>query len=519
MAYESVSEPTGGRLSLPAAHQLSRPPGWVADSVFYQVFPDRFARSGAATELPHLQPWDAPPTHFGFKGGDLIGIVEQLDWIEQLGCNALYLNPIFQSGSNHRYHTHDYFRVDPLLGGDESFDRLLSECRRRGIRVVLDGVFNHVGRGFYHFNHILEMGEESPFIDWFHIHGFPLRAYDQREGPAQYEAWWGMPALPKLDTQNPEVREYLMRVGEYWMDRGADGWRLDVPQEIATEGFWEEFRRRVRSRNPEAYLVGEIWDDASWWTASGERFDGTMNYLLCGHNVSFAGRHRIDREQAARLQYRVEELDAAGYAAAVQGLIDTYPAHVLRSHMNLLGSHDTARILTVMGGDVASVRLAALLTFTFPGAPCIYYGDEIGMVGGPDPDCRGSFPWERRSTWNEDILAAFSLPGSPETEKPCPATRQLRGHTCPTGTVSVRVPTRAPGRGTSHCRQPCRLCCTGRSSPSGKPAPGEAAVGLRRRGASPGWDRDPDTGPAGGGLGSPSTVRNSPRISLCHEGW
>ena len=408
MAYESVSEPTGGRLSLPTAHQLSRPPGWVADSVFYQVFPDRFARSGAATELPHLQPWDAPPTHFGFKGGDLIGIVEQLDWIEQLGCNALYLNPIFQSGSNHRYHTHDYFRVDPLLGGDESFDRLLSECRRRGIRVVLDGVFNHVGRGFYHFNHILEMGEESPFIDWFHIHGFPLRAYDQREGPAQYEAWWGMPALPKLDTQNPEVREYLMRVGEYWMDRGADGWRLDVPQEIATEGFWEEFRRRVRSRNPEAYLVVEIWDDASWWTASGERFDGTMNYLLCGHNVSFAGRHRIDREQAARLQYRVEELDAAGYAAAVHGLIDTYPAHVMRSHMNLLGSHDTARILTVMGGDVASVRLAALLTFTFPGAPCIYYGDEIGMVGGPDPDCRGSFPWERRSTWNVDILAAFT---------------------------------------------------------------------------------------------------------------
>lgn len=408
MAYESASEPTGGRLSLTTTHQISRPPGWVADSVFYQVFPDRFARSGAATELPRMQHWDAPPTHFGFKGGDLIGVAERLDWIEQLGCNALYLNPIFQSGSNHRYHTHDYYRVDPLLGGDESFDRLLSECRRRGIRVVLDGVFNHVGRGFYHFNHILEMGEESPFIDWFHIRGFPLRAYDQREGPAQYEAWWGMPALPKLDTQNPEVREYLMRVGEYWMDRGADGWRLDVPQEIATEGFWEEFRRRVRSRNPEAYLVGEIWDDASWWTASGERFDGTMNYLLCGHNVSFAGRHRIDREQAARLQYRVEELDAAGYAASVQGLIDTYPAHVLRSHMNLLGSHDTARILTVMGGDVASVRLAALLTFTFPGAPCIYYGDEIGMVGGPDPDCRGSFPWKRRSTWNEDILAAFT---------------------------------------------------------------------------------------------------------------
>lgn len=387
---------------------LSRPPDWVADAVFYQVFPDRFARSRSVAKPAHLQPWDAPPTTFGFKGGDLAGIAEHLDWIEQLGCNALYLNPIFQSGSNHRYHTHDYHRVDPLLGGDEAFDRLLSECRRRGIRLVLDGVFNHVGRGFYQFNHILEAGEESPFVDWFHIHGFPLRAYDQAAGPARYEAWWGMPALPKLNTHHSDVREYLMRVGEYWTGRGADGWRLDVPQEITAEGFWEEFRRRVRTRNPEAYLVGEIWDDATWWTASGERFDGTMNYLFCGYNVSFAGRDRVDRDQVARLQYRVEDLDAAGYAAAVQGLIDTYPPHVLRSHLNLLGSHDTARILTVMGGDVASVRLAALLTFTFPGAPCIYYGDEIGMAGGPDPACRGAFPWDQDQTWNEEILATFS---------------------------------------------------------------------------------------------------------------
>ena len=386
---------------------MSRPPGWVADAIFYQVFPDRFARSGSVPKPP-LQPWEAPPTHSGFKGGDLVGIAEHLDWIEQLGCNALYLNPIFQSASNHRYHTHDYYRVDPLLGGDEAFDHLLSECRRRGIRIVLDGVFNHVGRGFYQFNHVLEMGEDSPFTGWFHIHGFPLRAYDQTEGPARYEAWWGMPALPKLNTHNHEVREYLMRVGEYWIGRGADGWRLDVPQEITTEGFWEEFRHRVRARNPEAYLVGEIWDDARWWTASGERFDGTMNYLLCGYNVSFAGGGRIDSEQATRLQYPVGELDAAGYAAAVQGLIDAYPPHVLQSHLNLLGSHDTARVLTVMGGDTASVRLAALLTFTFPGAPCLYYGDEIGMVGGPDPACRGAFPWEQEHTWNSELLAAFS---------------------------------------------------------------------------------------------------------------
>ena len=297
----------------------------MADSVFYQVFPDRFARSRSVPKPPRLEPWDAPPTLFGYKGGDLVGLAERLDWIEQLGCNALYLNPIFQSASNHRYHTHDFYRVDPLLGGDEAFDRLLAEGSRRGIRVVLDGVFNHVGRGFYQFNHLLEQGDQSPYLDWFHVHGFPLRAYDQTNGPAQYEAWWGMPALPKLNTHDPDVREFLMRVGEHWMQRGIDGWRLDVPEEISTEGFWEEFRRRVRARNPEAYLVGEIWGDASWWTATGERFDGTMNYLLTRYNVSFAAGARIHPDEARHLQYRVGRLDAAGYAAAVQALIDTSP--------------------------------------------------------------------------------------------------------------------------------------------------------------------------------------------------
>ena len=384
------------------------PPSWVADAIFYQVFPDRFARSAAMAHGDRLQAWDAPPTVGGFKGGDLVGLADRLEWIEQIGCNAIYLNPVFQSPANHRYHTHDYYRIDPLLGGDQAFDHLLDECHRRGIRLILDGVFNHVGRGFFQFNHILEAGPDSPYLDWFHVHGFPLHAYDQRGGHARYEAWWGIPALPKLNTGNPEVREYLMRVGEYWIDRGIDGWRLDVPEEIRTEGFWEEFRQRIRSRNPEAYLVGELWDDAGWWTSSGERFDGTMNYLLTGHTVSFAGGDRIDPREAKRLPYRIGSLDAAGYAAAVQGLIDAYPAHVLKAHLNLLGSHDTARIRTVMGGDPASVRLAALLMFTSPGAPCIYYGDEIGMTGGPDPGCRAGFPWDRRQEWNREILDALA---------------------------------------------------------------------------------------------------------------
>ena len=229
---------------------FDRPPDWVADAIFYQIFPDRFARSDEVHKPNGIEAWESEPTIFGYKGGDLIGVIEHLDWIEHIGCNAIYFNPVFQSASNHRYHTHDYFRIDPLLGGDEAFKKLLDACHERGIKVILDGVFNHASRGFFQFNDILEQGENSPWQDWFHIHGFPLNAYDQRLGPAQFDAWWGIPALPKFNTENPAVREFLMQVGEYWIEQGVDGWRLDVPEEISTQGFWEEFRQRVRAKNP-----------------------------------------------------------------------------------------------------------------------------------------------------------------------------------------------------------------------------------------------------------------------------
>lgn len=387
---------------------LDRPPDWVADAIFYQIFPDRFAKSGQLPKPSGLEAWDSDPTIFGYKGGDLLGVVEHLDWIEHIGCNAIYLNPIFQSASNHRYHTHDYFRVDPLLGGDEAFRTMLDACHDRGIRVILDGVFNHASRGFFQFNDILEQGENSPWRDWFHIHGFPLNAYDQRHGPAQYDAWWGIPALPKFNTDNPAVREFLMQVGEYWIEQGIDGWRLDVPEEISTPGFWEEFRQRVRAINPDAYIVGEIWGDASWWTASGERFDGAMNYLLTGYNVSFAAGTHTNWHVSDGLQYHVKPMDAAEYAGSVHSLLAMYPDHSNRAHLNLLSSHDTARVLTVVGDDIDAVRLSALLMFTFDGAPCVYYGDEIGLDGGHDPACRAAFPWDWEVDWQTDILDAFA---------------------------------------------------------------------------------------------------------------
>ena len=400
---------------------LLKPPAWVADAVFYQIFPDRFARSRRVPKPAGLESWESPPTVHGYKGGDLYGVAERLDWLRQLGVTALYLNPIFQSASNHRYHTHDYFRVDPMLGGDEALDHLLAACRLRGMRVVLDGVFNHTGRGFLQFNDILENGEASPWRDWFTVHRWPPRAYGPEAG-RDYEAWWGLPALPKLRTENPEVREFLWRVGEYWINRGVDGWRLDVPTEIATPGFWEEFRRRVRARNPKAWIVGEIWDDAAEWINSGERFDGTMNYQLTEAILSFVLGERIDPEVVAPCGYDLSRpLNAAGFAARLEALESRYAPAALRASLNLLSSHDTPRLLTVANGDVARALLAYLLLFVLPGAPCIYYGAEIGMRGGHDPGCRAAFPWLAPARWNGGIL--LHLRGLIELRKRLPALR------------------------------------------------------------------------------------------------
>ncbi|MFH1329712.1 MAG: glycoside hydrolase family 13 protein [Actinomycetota bacterium] len=385
----------------------SAPPDWVADAVFYQILPDRFARSPRVPKPPRLEAWEAPPTHHGYKGGDLLGVVEHLDWLVDLGVNALYLNPIFQSASNHRYHAYDYLQVDPMLGGNEAFDVLVAAAHERGVRVVLDGVFNHTGRGFFPFHDVLENGADSPYLDWFTVYGTPINAYDLSR-PPNYEAWWQLHALPKLNTANPQVREYLMGVAEHWIRRGADGWRLDVPEEIATPGFWEEFRARVRAVNPEAYLVGEIWRAAPEWTAAGDRFDGVVNYSLTESVLRFAAGGRIDPEVVAPVNLTLQPpLDAAGYCRALDRLLGIYPDAAQRGNLNLLGSHDTPRVLSMVGRDRDAVILAALLLFTFPGAPCIYYGDEIGMTGNHDPGARGAFPWEHPDSWDGSLLDAF----------------------------------------------------------------------------------------------------------------
>ncbi|MCA9832840.1 MAG: DUF3459 domain-containing protein [Thermomicrobiales bacterium] len=380
-------------------------PTWVKDAVFYQIFSDRFAKSARVNKPAGLEDWDTDPTTFGYKGGDLLGVAEHLDYIQELGINALYLNPIFQSASNHRYHTHDYFRIDPLLGGDAAFDEMLAACHERGIRVVLDGVFNHASRGFFQFNDVLENGESSPWRDWFVFEKFPPNAYDHGKKP-EYQAWYGLHALPKFNTDNPEVREFIMQVGEYWLRKGIDGWRLDVPHEITTPGFWEEFRIRCRTINPECYITGEIWDPAPEFLR-GDQFDSVMNYVFTEAVLGFVGRGHIVKEHQEDRGYNPwPGFTGKEYADRIDKLLALYDWNVTNAQMNLLDSHDTPRALTLMSDDVRSLELGYLLLLTYPGAPSIYYGSEIGVDGGmPDKWARRTMPWSKPDTWNTYLLS------------------------------------------------------------------------------------------------------------------
>jgi glycosidase len=384
---------------------VAQTPEWVKDAVFYQIFPDRFARSARVPKPGGLEAWDTPPTAHGYKGGDLLGVLEHLDHLQDLGVTALYFCPIFQSASNHRYHTHDYYQVDPMLGGNEAFFELLNEAHRRGLRVVLDGVFNHASRGFFYFNDILENGPHSAYLDWFNVNGFPPNAYDHDE-PAGYEAWWGLHALPKLNTSNPQVREYVMRVAEHWLRLGIDGWRLDVALEIKAEGFWEEFRQRAKAINPEAYIVAEIWDPVPD-ELQGDRFDATMNYPFTEAVIQFAAGRRIVRKMVENKGYKpYTPITARQYADRIDALLALYPWEITLAQLNLLDSHDTARLITIANRDRASVKLATLLLMTYPGAPSIFYGDEIGLEGGvPDADTRRPFPWDHPDAWDREALA------------------------------------------------------------------------------------------------------------------
>jgi cyclomaltodextrinase len=361
-------------------------PYWVQDAIFYQIFPDRFANGDPSLNPPNVQKWGAQPTPWGFQGGDLRGILQHFDYLLDLGVTALYLNPIFQSSSTHRYNTSDYFKIDPKLGTLDDFHALVDSVHHNNMRLILDGVFNHCGRGFFAFADVLENGDRSPYQDWFHIKKFPLDAYTPGEAQ-NYLGWWNHKSLPKLNTGNPLVRDYLFNVARYWIEQGADGWRLDVPNEIDDDGFWEEFRHVVKGANRDAYLLGEIWDVNPRW-ANETHFDGLMNYPF----------------RDALLALLDGRENAAQFADRVEGLLKAYSRENLYAMFVPLGSHDTERIMTMAEGNLEKAKLAFLVQMSYPGAPALYYGDEIGLQGGKDPENRRAFPW-REASWNHDLRA------------------------------------------------------------------------------------------------------------------
>jgi len=369
-------------------------PTWVRDAIFYQIFPDRF-RDGKK-DLPtdrqprpqgkpwniddsYLDAWDAEPAHHNMMGGDLPGVTEKAEYLKELGVTSLYLNPIFTAASNHKYDAADFESVDPSFGILDDFHALRDALKARGMNMILDCVFNHTGDEHGAFRDCVEKGPSSKYWGWYFIDGHPIT----RSPKPNYRCWWNFSDLPQLNTANPDVVKHLLGVSLKWLKEGSAGWRLDVPNEVdaVNPEFWREFRKKVKRQDPDAYVVGEIWTEATSWL-QGDKFDAVMNYPV--------------RSAALEFMSKTDgPISAQDFAGALQAQLATYPEPALQVQFNLLGSHDTVRLRTAANGDIRRARLCMTFLFGWPGAPVIYYGDEVGLLGGKDPECRRTYPWDQ----------------------------------------------------------------------------------------------------------------------------
>lgn len=346
-------------------------PQWAKTAVCYQIFPERFAAGKTSKDTGYVNAaWGEKPTPKSFFGGDLNGIREKLDYLKDLGVNLIYMTPVFASPSNHKYDITDYETVDPAFGGNPALKALVGDAHRRGIRVMLDGVFNHCSNRHPFFRDAVKRGKDSPYYDWF---------LWQEDG--SYLTFGSVKTMPKLNTGNPQVIRYFSQAAVSWMrDYGVDGWRLDVSDEISHK-FLRAFRDAVTDQNPDAVIIGEDWHRAVRYL-NGDEYDGIMNYALtkaCLDLLAF------------------ETIDSVAFRDRLVRLYNTYSVAAAAKMLNLLGSHDTDRFLTRVKGDAGRFRTAAAILFFYPGVPCVYYGDEIGMEGGYDPDCRRTFDWNEQS--------------------------------------------------------------------------------------------------------------------------
>lgn len=365
-----------GLFQFPYINQSDLPDcaAWAKDSVFYQIFVDRFCRAGGPGEMPGLAPWGRKPGRNSFFGGNIRGMESRLDYLANLGVSTVYMTPIFLSDTNHKYDAIDYYQIDPRFGAAEDMKRFVARAHGMGIRVVLDAVFNHMSNKSAYFQDVVKKGAASPYAGWFFVEEYPVRTSPK----VNYETFGtNLAYMPRINTDNPDAAEHLIGAAEYWTrELDIDGWRLDVSDEVSHR-FWKRFRARLKAIKPEVFIIGEVWYRATAWLA-GDEYDSVMNYPFRQAVLDFTGQRIGAREFVIRIGRYL-----AGYRE------DT-ALHLL----NLLGSHDTSRLLTMCGGDARKSRLALALLLTFPGIPMLYYGDELGMQGGEDPDCRGTMPWD-----------------------------------------------------------------------------------------------------------------------------
>lgn len=328
---------------------------WWQDSIFYLIFVDRFNKE-------HIdEKWFKKPAHDDVFGGNIKGIIDRLDYISDLGINCIYLTPIFQSDSNHKYDVIDYYEIDKSFGDKTTFKRLVDECHKYGIRVILDAVFNHTSQKFFAFQDVMEKGRNSIYRDWYFF-----------RDDDSFETFGNVKSMPKINTTNPSVKDYFFNVAEYWIkDFGIDGWRLDVANEIDHK-FWREFRERIKKIKGDALIVGEVWDGAESYL-EGDQFDSSMNYPFMYILIDYFAKNIIDTHKFSHL---------------INNLFARYKKFTRTILLNLLDSHDTSRFLYECNDDLEKFKMAVFFQMTCIGIPMILYGDEIGLSGGHEPDSR-----------------------------------------------------------------------------------------------------------------------------------
>ena len=348
---------------------------WLQESVAYQIFVERFANGDHSNDTEDTMEWGDDNLTFKSQfGGDLQGIIDKLDYLKDLGIDLVYLTPIFKSNTIHKYNVSDYYEIDPQFGDLKKAKQLVDECHKRNIRIVFDAVFNHSGTDFFAFKDLLQNQENSKYKDWYFIDEFPVTM----DKLCYYCFGDNHRNMPKLNTNNEEVKKYLLKVSEYWIKEiGIDGWRLDVCDEV-DHVFWREFKKKVKEANKDAVIIGEIMHEANSFL-KGDQMDSIMNYPFKLAMVDFFGRNSISAEE---------------FNSVLAINRSMYMDSITRQMWNLIGSHDTRRFLTECSEDIDRMKLAIAFQFTYVGVPYIYYGDEIGLTGEEDPFSRKCMVWE-----------------------------------------------------------------------------------------------------------------------------